>query len=433
MKHEMARRPSAGLAIPKRLRMTAVVFSVVALGSLLQHQAPFLTTSSASGRRRLQRSAPLVAAFDWKGADSWAQLGQQAVAAAQQGANAAAPIVQSGVEQAAPVVKSGVIGAAELAGRTAAKAAAGIEASLPALTDLSGKAAEGATQVLGKAAETSTQLIGNAVDPLRASLTPEQLQQLDKGLKVSGEVSQVVSGVAVSTAKTSAELAKAAAPVLQQGLKVGVEKGVPLAGEVARKTITAVDSGVKDVSPLVEELVRSGRLQPETVQRVEGGVLGALQGGVRNVASGMRSVADLVAPDAGSAGASAAAAGTSRGAVPLLPSTKEVTDSMASSLVQASAPYAFGALILSLSLSAIRELLEPLEQVVRRTLAAALLALIAKITYENVRQPVSTCVAALPIPAAVRVLTRTSPDSDAFVAWRQWDAIYGLYTTLTSL
>ena len=49
-----------------------------------------------------------------------------------------------------------------------------------------------------------------------------------------------------------------------------------------------------------------------------------------------------------------------------LPSTKEVTDSLATSFVQASAPYAFGALLLSFALSALRELLEPLEQAVRR-------------------------------------------------------------------
>ena len=113
--------------------------------------------------------------------------------------------------------------------------------------------------MLGKAVVDGSQLLGKAAEPLRASLTPEQQDVIDKGLKVSGEVGQVVGGVAVSTAKTSAELAKAAAPVLQQGLKVGVEKGVPLAGEVALKTITAVDSGVREASPVVEELVRSGR------------------------------------------------------------------------------------------------------------------------------------------------------------------------------
>ena len=51
--------------------------------------------------------------------------------------------------------------------------------------------------------------------------------------------------------------------------------------------------------------------------------------------------------------------------------------------MQASAPYAFGALLLSFALSALRELLEPLEQAVRRALAAAFLVLLAKFASEN--------------------------------------------------
>lgn len=368
-----------------------VLLSVCATCAALHHQP---TAASAFNKRWRVSAAPVAAFSDFQGADSFSSITQQLGEMAQQGMGMAArgaqdltPIVQSGAEQAAPVIKSSVMGFAEIAGRTAAKVSMGVEASMPVLGQAAeetlpvlGKAAEEASKVLSKAAETGSQALGSQI---RSSLTSEQLAQLDEAARRGGQVGEVVSGVAVKTAKTSTELAKVAAPVVQQGIKVGVEKGVPLAGELARKTVTAVDSGVRDVTPVVDELLRSGKLEPATVERVEGGIIGALQGGVREIGRGLRTVADVVAPDASDGSVRGSGASRSSSALVPLPSTKEVTDSLATSFVQASAPYAFGALLLSFALSALRELLEPLEQAVRRALAAAFLVLLAKFASEN--------------------------------------------------
>ena len=315
------------------------------------------------------------------------EIGSDVLRAAEMGANAvspilqeAVPVVQSGVQQAAPVVAGGVVKAAALAGQAAGRAAVGIDAALPVI----GKAAESTLPVIGKAAETTLPVLGQAAEStnqlLRSSLTPEQQQQLETATRVAGQAGNVVGGVAVSTSKATLEAVKFVAPVLQQGLKVGVEQGVPLAGEVVKTVGSAVDQGVKGAAPIVDEYFRSGSLRPETVDSVRSSGLGALNEGVRDVARGLRGVANIVAPEQPSV---VGASGRGGGPLPGLPSTRDVTDSMATSLVQAAAPYAFGAFLLSLALSALRELLEPLEQVVRNALAVAILVVIGKIVYEN--------------------------------------------------
>ena len=51
--------------------------------------------------------------------------------------------------------------------------------------------------------------------------------------------------------------------------------------------------------------------------------------------------------------------------------------------MQASAPYALGLFLISAVLSALRELVKPLEEVVRNTLALALLVLVGKLAADN--------------------------------------------------
>ena len=210
-----------------------VLLSVCATCAALHHQP---TAASAFNKRWRVSAAPVAAFSDFQGADSFSSITQQLGEMAQQGMGMAArgaqdltPIVQSGAEQAAPVIKSSVMGFAEIAGRTAAKVSMGVEASMPVLGQAAeetlpvlGKAAEEASKVLSKAAETGSQALGSQI---RSSLTSEQLAQLDEAARRGGQVGEVVSGVAVKTAKTSTELAKVAAPVVQQGIKVGVEKG----------------------------------------------------------------------------------------------------------------------------------------------------------------------------------------------------------------
>ena len=144
------------------------------------------------------------------------------------------------------------------------------------------------------------------------------------------------------------------------------------------------------------------QLSGETVEKVRGGTLGALKLGVRTAAEGMRSVANEIAPpivasgdDAAAAARGAASSAASRGrgggALLALPSAKEVTDDLAESFVQAAAPYAFGALLLSYAFSALLELAKPLAEAVRNALALAFLLACANLAYLN------------------------------------WDAIYGLY------
>ena len=60
-----------------------------------------------------------------------------------------------------------------------------------------------------------------------------------------------------------------------------------------------------------------------------------------------------------------------------------MTDSIATSLVRASAPYAFGLFLLSAALSAVRELVKPAEAVLRNALAIGFLALFGKFAMDN--------------------------------------------------
>ena len=133
--------------------------------------------------------------------------------------------------------------------------------------------------MLSKAAETGSQALGRRSRRSRRSSSPSSTRQPDEaGRWASRERGRGEDG------EDSDEPAKVAAPVVQQGIKVGVE-GVPPAGELARKTVTAVDSGVRDVTPVVDELF-AAVIEPATVERVEGGIIGACKVAFGRLAAG---------------------------------------------------------------------------------------------------------------------------------------------------
>ena len=76
-----------------------------------------------------------------------------------------------------------------------------------------------------------------------------------------------------------------------------------------------------------------------------------------------------------------AAASNARGLS--LPTTKEVTDSLALSFSQATAPYVLGGAVFFAGLAALRELARPLEAAVRNTLAVGLLILVVGALVDN--------------------------------------------------
>lgn len=298
---------------------------------------------------------------------AWDELGQQIAGAAKSGLDVAVPAIKAGIEAAAPEVQ-----------RAMGEGATTLKQTAEELAPLAQRAAN----VIAPAVESTAPILGRAVsgavsgtsDVIRSTLAPEQQVQLDEAARVGAQVGSAVGGVARGAAEK-------AAPIVEEGLR----RGVPMVQQ-------GVQGAVDGATPMVDELWRTGTVAPETVERARGDTVGALSTGVKGITDGLRALVPetATAPEtavstmaAPTAVAAPTAAPATQSALPKLPSTKEMSDSLATSLVQASAPYALGLFLLSFVLAALRELARPLEQVVRNTLAVATLVGCSKLAADN--------------------------------------------------
>jgi len=251
----------------------------------------------------------------------------------------AVPVVQAGVVAATPIVKSGV--------------QAGVDAAAPAIQAGIDKVQPLMEDGLGKLAPLVEETKRTADTLVRASITEDQRVQL-------GQVADVAGGVAKGAVAAG---------------KQGVSAAAPMVGKAAKEVGGAV-------KPIVSDVLQTGTLQEGTVNGLREQAEAASKVTLNGIAAGLRGAAMLI-DDPPASATSAAAAGSLPSWLPQAPSVREFTDSMAGSMVRASAPYALGFGLVAVALNAVRELLEPAERIAKQVLAVATLAVITRTAVLN--------------------------------------------------
>ena len=374
---------------------------------------------------RNPRACSLVALdIGWQGAESWADLFSQANTAAtgavnqatgaitpelQKAAGIATQEAQKAIAVAAPEVEKigkasiEVKKAADIAAVEAQKAIAVAAPEVEKATMEAQKAIAVAAPGVEKAINTAAPefekigkasidfvvqatpvVVGGADKLVRTALTAEQQAAYDGALRVGGQIGEVTSAGLKAAAPVVESGLKAAAPVVESGLKAApgvVESGLNAAGRAA-------EQGAQTAAPLVDDLIKTGAVRPETAERVKGGVVSTLSAGVREVAAGLRTTAELISPESGEAAANGAVAARAQPTLVVggglkIPTVREGTDSAAASLVAAAAPYALGLWLLSLAVSALQELVKPLAEVVQNAVTFVIVLGSAGILFNN--------------------------------------------------
>lgn len=176
---------------------------------------------------------------------------------------------------------------------------------------------------------------------------------------MAAQVGEITVKAAATAAAVGGKAATTAAPVVSRIASEGLEAGKQVAPVVTRAARTVYETG---------------ELPPD----VGAGLARAAEQGSRSLASGaaaaFRGAASLI--DEPPPPAPVKAAGIT---LPQVPSA----DTLAAAIVRAMAPYALGLGVVAAGLSALRELVEPVERVVKQALALATLAAVAKVSYEN--------------------------------------------------
>ena len=349
--------------------MTSAPLSIVAALAATAYSPP----TRLPYRPTLNRHRTTIPTCEFS-AESWADFGQQAIGAIKQGVDVAVPVIKGTVDVAVPIVKTGVdvgvnVGVPVVkAGFSAAQK--GVELAAPVVQ----QGVEKATPEVLKAAEAARQgveaqlpVIGKAVDETLqgayTGLTPEQQLQADELARVG--------------TKVGAAAGKLANDVGLPAIQKGVETGASAVGGVVGKAYN-------EVAPAVDDIFRTGSINPETANKLQGDTFGALKEGTKGLAKGLRGVASLLAPDDGLPDVPAPPP-RPRGinSLPRKEDIKEVSDTVATSFAQAAAPYAFGLFLLSAAFAALREIAKPLEKVVRNILAGVFLVAFGKFAIDN--------------------------------------------------
>lgn len=212
---------------------------------------------------------------------------------------------------------------------------------------------------LGVAASVGVGAIDALGGAVRSAMSPEQRAIADKAAELTVQTADVAGVAARATVRAGAWAWRESAPARQELGRAATE-GSRRAGEAA--------------APLVQDLLDDGRLTDGSVEAAKslGKQLAAEagQGASRTAAAGLRGAARLlddVAADVAEPG--------DRGAL----DSGSLAERFGRGFLRAAAPYAAAAFALLLTLSALRELLRPVERVA----SGLLLLLCAKLLFDN--------------------------------------------------
>jgi len=193
----------------------------------------------------------------------------------------------------------------------AAKVASGVGAGLEAVAPVMRSGLEETGGFMGKV--------------LTGQLTPDQQAALERTGAVASQAGEMAGGVARGAVTLGSKAVSSAAPVV---------------GRLASDGLTAGRQAYETVSPAVlrsaRSLVESGQLPADTVEELGRAAEQGSRSLVKGAAAVFRSAASIMddSPPSLPAGG-----GAMRSSPFAIPSLRETTDSVASSLVRASAPY----------------------------------------------------------------------------------------------